>query len=605
MGIRQRSLSWRFSFAVSLLAALALAPAARANIGYEPDATNPTIALSVQLPSGLAIDQSTRQIYVAGYLKTVTMTPPLFGEILQLNSSGVPTANSPIGAAQDHFFGGVAVNPVTHDVYGSRSRGEIPTGSFGEGKIHAFSSTGVELSSFAVNNNTTGVPHIAADSAGRVYYPNPTTDLVEVFNSTGALQATISCAGCPDGVFAQPAGVAIDSADNVYVVDTAKDFVVKLKPASQSFAFERRFQSGMKAGSVAVNSATGDVFVGSRPSTGFHIVAYTSAGVQFDDFAADMFFEPPPEAGMWLTPQMAIDETTNDLLAGDKERLVVFERTTIDPPTATIGSASQVTQVKATLNGNVNANGHGVFDCTFEYVTHAEFLADGFDDALSAPCLTKPAGTTTRAVSQSVAGLTAGTTYHFRVVAESNGGETPSGGQTFATLPATAPEITPQPATSVNLTSAVLAAKVNPRGGAVSACRFEYGTSAAYGTQVPCSSLPGEGSTDVSLTRDITGLTAGTTYHFRLVVTSNAGTTNGADGQFTTLAAPTIPSPGGSSSTPPPPIATPTPAPTPKPLRCRKGFVKKKVRGKLRCVKKPKKKTARKRRAARKRAQYR
>jgi hypothetical protein len=602
MRVRRRMLSGGFGTAASLLVALAIAPLSQANIGYEPDATKPVIPLSVDLPGGIAIDQSTRQIYVAGYLKTVTMSPPLHGEILQLEADGTPTANSPIGAGQNHLFGGVAVNPVTHGIYGSRTRGEIPTGSFGEPKIHAFSSTGAELSSFTPNNNAPTVPHIAADSSGRVYYPNPTTGLVEVFNATGVLQTTISCAGCPDGTFAEPAGVAIDSADNVYVVDTVKDFVVKLKPASQSFAFERRFQSGVKAGSVAVNSVTGDVFVGGRPSGGFHIVAYDSGGVAFDDFAAGMFFEPPQEAGMWFTPQMAVDETTGDLVVGDKERLVVFERTTIASPTATIGLASQVAQLKATLNANVNANGHGVFDCHFEYVKHADFLVNGFTGAPSPPCLTKPAGTSTLPISLGLTGLTPGVTYHFRVVAESHGGETPSGAQTFATLPATPPQITPQPATNVSQTNAFLAAKVNPKGGTVSACHFEYGTSTAYGSQVPCSSLPGEVSTDVALTRGVTGLTAGTTYHFRLVVTSNAGTTKGTDGQFTTTAeptqptTPTTPSDGSSTGTPPP-VVTPTPAR--KPLRCKKGFVKKKVRGKPRCVKKPRKRAARKRSSAR------
>jgi ribosomal protein L21E len=45
---------------------------------------------------------------------------------------------------------------------------------------------------------------------------------------------------------------------------------------------------------------------------------------------------------------------------------------------------------------------------------------------------------------------------------------------------------------------------------------------------------------------------------------------------------------GGGGSTPPPapaPAPAPTPTPTPKPLKCKKGFVKKKVHGKARCVK--------------------
>ncbi|HEV2726660.1 MAG TPA: hypothetical protein VGV34_00105, partial [Solirubrobacterales bacterium] len=57
----------------------------------------------------------------------------------------------------------------------------------------------------------------------------------------------------------------------------------------------------------------------------------------------------------------------------------------------------------------------------------------------------------------------------------------------------------------------------------------------------------------------------------------------------------TKPAEGGGSVTPPatpatPPPATPTPpAAKPKPLKCKKGFKKKKVRGKVRCVKTKKK----------------
>lgn len=599
MGVRQGLRS----FYVSVLASLAVvAPAAQASIGYEPDATTPQIPLDVDFTHGVAIDQSNQRIYVGGSLKAASPSPPYTGEIIQLESNGTATANSPFTAGPNAFFSGVAVNPVTHDLYASRNRGDTPFGSFGEGRMHLFSSTGTALSSFALANNDATAPQIAADSSGRVYYPNPVTASVEVFDAAGALQSTIVCSGCPGGTFSQPAGVAIDSSNNVYVVDIGRDYVVKLKPAAQSFAFERQFQSGGAAAAVAVNSTTGDVFVGALPTTnGYHIVAYSSGGTQFDDFAATKTTPPPSQGGKWLAPQLAVNETTNDLYVSDQKRLLVFERTTIAPPTATIGSASLVTQLKATLNASVNAKGHAVVDCEFQYVDHAEFLIDGFTGALSTPCLTKPAEAVSRPVSQNLTGLTPGTQYHFRVVAETNAGSVTSSGQTFSTLAANPPVITAQPATGVSQTGATLAAKVNPKGGTVSACHFEYGTSAAYGSQVPCTSLPGELSSDVALTRGVTGLTAGTTYHFRLVVTNNAGTTKGADGQFTTSAASSQPSPPSGGSSPglsplPPPIATPTPTPTRKPLRCKKGFVKKKVRGKMRCVKKkPRKRAARKR----------
>jgi hypothetical protein len=47
---------------------------------------------------------------------------------------------------------------------------------------------------------------------------------------------------------------------------------------------------------------------------------------------------------------------------------------------------------------------------------------------------------------------------------------------------------------------------------------------------------------------------------------------------------------GGSTSTPPPATKPPVTTPAPKPVQCKKGFKKKKVKGKTRCVKVPKKK---------------
>ena len=85
-------------------------------------------------------------------------------------------------------------------------------------------------------------------------------------------------------------------------------------------------------------------------------------------------------------------------------------------------------------------------------------------------------------------------------------------------------------------TTATLKETVNPAGETLTSCRFEYGTSLAYGSTQACSLLP-EGSSPVSVSGPVTGLSAGTTYHFRLQVTSSAGTFNSSDGTFTTLTA--------------------------------------------------------------------
>src|SRR5271166_5718426 len=91
-------------------------------------------------------------------------------------------------------------------------------------------------------------------------------------------------------------------------------------------------------------------------------------------------------------------------------------------------------------------------------------------------------------------------------------------------------------ATSVVQKSATLNATVNPEDETVSDCHFEYGTSESYGTSIPCSSLPGNGTSPVAVSANVSGLSPSTTYHYRIVATNPTGTGHGSDGTFETTA---------------------------------------------------------------------
>ena len=84
------------------------------------------------------------------------------------------------------------------------------------------------------------------------------------------------------------------------------------------------------------------------------------------------------------------------------------------------------------------------------------------------------------AVSVPLTGLTAGTTYHFRLVADNGTGGVQHGADgVFHTAPAT-----PVTATNVTVYGASLHGVVNPHGAATT-YHFEYGTSTAYGQSTP------------------------------------------------------------------------------------------------------------------------
>ncbi len=91
-------------------------------------------------------------------------------------------------------------------------------------------------------------------------------------------------------------------------------------------------------------------------------------------------------------------------------------------------------------------------------------------------------------------------------------------------------------ASEVTPTAALLSASVNPAGEAVTSCRFEYGATTSYGSTAACSPKPESQTTPVAVSAALKGLAASHTYHFRVAVTTAAGTIYDSDATFTTFA---------------------------------------------------------------------
>jgi hypothetical protein len=102
---------------------------------------------------------------------------------------------------------------------------------------------------------------------------------------------------------------------------------------------------------------------------------------------------------------------------------------------------------------------------------------------------------------------------------------------------ATKPVVVTGIASAVGQTSAALNGTVNPDGAAVTSCAFEYGTTSSYGASVPCGALPGSGRSPVAVSASLGDLTAGTSYHYRLVAENARGSGEGGDATFATAAA--------------------------------------------------------------------
>jgi len=140
------------------------------------------------------------------------------------------------------------------------------------------------------------------------------------------------------------------------------------------------------------------------------------------------------------------------------------------------------------------------------------------------------------ALSRSVTGLNASTTYYYRVRAYNGNGTSGNSNVVHVTTlsPTGFPVAITNPATLIASYSATLNGSVYPHGLTTTAY-FQYGTTTSYGlTTTPQSH---NGNTYQNVTANISGLSASTTYHFRIVATNGAGTRYGVDRTFTTLTA--------------------------------------------------------------------
>jgi hypothetical protein len=110
-----------------------------------------------------------------------------------------------------------------------------------------------------------------------------------------------------------------------------------------------------------------------------------------------------------------------------------------------------------------------------------------------------------------------------------------------AALPIPAPKPKPPIAYAgyveqITSSTAVLKARIDPQGSATE-YYFQYGPTTAYGSQTP-SAPAGNGTQEVKLSQPVNGLQPYTTYHFRVLASSSAGTTDSTDATFTTKAIP-------------------------------------------------------------------
>jgi hypothetical protein len=193
------------------------------------------------------------------------------------------------------------------------------------------------------------------------------------------------------------------------------------------------------------------------------------------------------------------------------------------PPVVITNPANYVASFSATLNGSVNPRGLTT-SVYFQYGTTTSY---GFT---TAP-LSKT-GNTPENVTANISGLNARATYHFRIVGTNNRGTRYGHDRTFNTLSPTGPPIVrSDPATSIASHSARLNGTVDPHGWSTTVY-FEYGRTTSYGNRTPDRTKTGNNYQN--LFANISDLSGGIRYHFRIVGANVNGTRYGNDRTFTT-----------------------------------------------------------------------
>jgi len=195
------------------------------------------------------------------------------------------------------------------------------------------------------------------------------------------------------------------------------------------------------------------------------------------------------------------------------------------PPTLTTSVVTEISFTNALSGGNItNEGGASVISRGICWNTSVDPTTESYKT-------TESTGSTS--FTSSLTQLAPGKKYFVRAYATNSAGTGYGESVSFTTL-GDKPSATAVIPSNITLNSATLNGTVIPNSLSTTVT-FEWGKTTVYGTSVTSSQSPVSGSASVTVNADLTGLTKGTTYHFRIKAENSLGSTYSSDMTFTTL----------------------------------------------------------------------